>query len=61
MLNKIKAFLREIFAPRVIVTHNYYSKDIKPEDWKKIGGDFDKVFEDMDKVFKSMDNLFKKL
>jgi hypothetical protein len=46
MVNKIKQFLREIFAPRV--TYHVYSKEIKPEDWKIIGKDFNKVFENIE-------------
>jgi len=59
MVNKIKQFLRDIFAPRV--TYHVYSKEIKSEDWKVIGKDFEKVFEDTNKVFQSMEGLFKKL
>ena len=59
MINKIKKFLREIFAPKVYVHH--YSKRIKSEDWEAVRKDFEKVFEDMDEVFKNMDKLIKKL
>lgn len=61
MFKKIKEILKDIFAPRITVTNNYYSKDVKPEDWKKIEGDFDDIFKNMSKMFESMDKMFKKL
>jgi hypothetical protein len=61
-MEKIKDFLRDIFAPRV----TYYYKEIKidenSKEAKKMSGIFkamDGVFEQMDKVFKEMHNIFK--
>ena len=63
MVNKLKQFLQDIFAPRVVHYH-VYSKEMKPEqekEFNKVFQNMDKTFEQMDRTFKSMDDLFKKL
>jgi len=58
MKQKIKNFLRYIFAPRITVYTS--EKGLSEENWKAIGEDLDKVFEDMHDAFKRMDKFFHK-
>lgn len=55
MLNKIKNFLRDIFAPRVTVYKNTYSSKNFPTK------EFDSMFKHMGEMFEDMGDMFKKL
>jgi len=61
-MNKIKQFLRDIFAPQIHY-HSYNSSskgEITPEDWEAIGKDFEQVGKDMNIAFKNFEKRFKK-
>jgi uncharacterized coiled-coil DUF342 family protein len=53
MVNKIKKFLRDIFAPRVTI-HQYGNMT------QKQMNDMQKPFKKMDEAFKEMDKVFEK-